>query len=247
MIKVVLFDKESKPILEIIDLCKSFEAVCAIDHLSLSVQPGEIVGILGPGGAGKTILFELLSGKAAPTSGIIKVTGRDVWRKSKRALWLVGAVPTSQRDLNIAGEDSTAREHLQFHTELLGVLSLKYPQPLVRSCTILPWWWWMNPQQESPSTIARSSGISSAPYERQARPWFSQPLHGRRHLRCVIEWHSSHTGGDLPKTPHVSDVVVYGPGEMEQPGAAPWFDEQRKEDSSWNTRMRLVLCANELA
>ncbi len=128
MIKVVLFDKESKPILEIIDLCKSFEAVCAIDHLSLSVQPGEIVGILGPGGAGKTILFELLSGKAAPTSGIIKVTGRDVWRKSKRALWLVGAVPTSQRDLNIAGEDSTAREHLQFHTELLGVLSLKYPQ-----------------------------------------------------------------------------------------------------------------------
>jgi len=128
LIKVVLFDKESKPILEIIDLCKSFEAVCAIDHLSLSVQPGEIVGILGPGGAGKTILFELLSGKAAPTSGIIKVTGRDVWRKSKRALWLVGAVPTSQRDLNIAGEDSTAREHLQFHTELLGVLSLKYPQ-----------------------------------------------------------------------------------------------------------------------
>jgi ABC-type multidrug transport system ATPase subunit len=116
------------PILEIIDLCKSFGAVCDIDHLSLWVQTGEIVGILGPAGAGKTSLFELLSGKAAPTRGIIKVAGRDVWRKSKPAFWYVGAVPIPQRDLNSAGEDSTAREHLQFHAELLGVPSLKYPQ-----------------------------------------------------------------------------------------------------------------------
>ncbi len=42
--------KESKTILEIIDLCKSFEAVRAIEHRSLSVQPGEIVGILGQRG-----------------------------------------------------------------------------------------------------------------------------------------------------------------------------------------------------
>lgn len=115
-------------ILERIDLCKSFGAVCAIEHLSLWVQAGEIVGILGPAGAGKTTLFELLSGKAAPTRGLIKVAGRDVWRKSKHAFWLVGAVPTPQRDLNSAGEDSTAREHLQFHAELLGVPSLKYPE-----------------------------------------------------------------------------------------------------------------------
>ena len=62
-------------ILEIIDLCKSFGATRAIDHLSLTVRQGEYVGILGPRGAGKTALFELLSGKASPTSGTIKVMG----------------------------------------------------------------------------------------------------------------------------------------------------------------------------
>jgi len=120
-----------KPIsypLEIIDLCKSFNTTAVIHHLSLSVRQGEVVGILGPKGTGKTTLFELISGKASPTSGMIKVMGKDLQNDNKCAQRQLGAVSTLQREVNTLGEKHTAREHLQFQVELLGVSFLKYPE-----------------------------------------------------------------------------------------------------------------------
>jgi ABC-type glutathione transport system ATPase component len=57
------------PAIEMIDLCKQFGTLWAVDHLSLSVEPGEIFGLLGPNGSGKTTIINMLSGLSVPTSG----------------------------------------------------------------------------------------------------------------------------------------------------------------------------------
>lgn len=56
-------------IIELQDLTKSFPGVLAVDHLSFSVRRGEIFGMVGPDGAGKTTTMRMLAGVLAPDSG----------------------------------------------------------------------------------------------------------------------------------------------------------------------------------
>ena len=55
--------------LDIDGLSKSYGHVTALDNLSLSVRQGEVFGLLGPNGSGKTTTIDLISGLASPTSG----------------------------------------------------------------------------------------------------------------------------------------------------------------------------------
>ncbi|MBG0779570.1 MAG: ATP-binding cassette domain-containing protein, partial [Desulfotignum balticum] len=59
--------------IEIQDLTKYYNDFCAVDHINLSVRPGEILGLLGPNGAGKTTTLRMLTGYFKPTSGQISV------------------------------------------------------------------------------------------------------------------------------------------------------------------------------
>src|SRR4029079_4292428 len=61
-------------------LRKTFDALAALDDVSLRVAAGEIVGIAGPNGAGKSTLFDVLSGLQDPDAGTISIEGRDVSR-----------------------------------------------------------------------------------------------------------------------------------------------------------------------
>lgn len=65
-------------ILTVTDASKSYGALKAVSDVSLSVQPGEIVGIVGPNGAGKTTLFDLMAGSIPPTSGSVTFAGRPL-------------------------------------------------------------------------------------------------------------------------------------------------------------------------
>lgn len=66
------------PLLSLESLNKRYGALVVTDGVSLSVEPGEIVGILGPNGAGKTTLFNLIAGTANPDSGRVSFGGADV-------------------------------------------------------------------------------------------------------------------------------------------------------------------------
>jgi branched-chain amino acid transport system ATP-binding protein len=67
-----------EPILETVNLVKRFGAVVATDDVSLSLFPEEVHAIIGPNGAGKTTLLAQLAGELSPTSGHVRLDGRDI-------------------------------------------------------------------------------------------------------------------------------------------------------------------------
>ncbi len=75
------------------DVTKSFPApaksdppVVAVDGVSLSIAPGEVCGIIGYSGAGKSTVLRLLNGLESPTAGSVEIDGRDITRLSEREL-----------------------------------------------------------------------------------------------------------------------------------------------------------------
>ena len=64
-----------EPILELIGIGKAYPGVVALSNVSLSVAPGEVVGLIGENGAGKSTLMKILGGVVAPSAGAIRVGG----------------------------------------------------------------------------------------------------------------------------------------------------------------------------
>jgi len=64
-----------EPFLELVDISKVYPGVVALDHVGLSVSPGEVIGLIGENGAGKSTLMRVLGGVVEPSSGIIRVDG----------------------------------------------------------------------------------------------------------------------------------------------------------------------------
>ncbi len=64
--------------LEIHGLTKTFGGVRAVDSVSLTVEPGRILGLIGPNGSGKTTLLNMIAGTTRPASGSIRLGGDDV-------------------------------------------------------------------------------------------------------------------------------------------------------------------------
>lgn len=60
---------------------RKYETTRAVDNVSCSIEPGEIVGFIGQNGAGKTTTLKMLAGLLYPTSGVIRVLGFDPWKR----------------------------------------------------------------------------------------------------------------------------------------------------------------------
>ncbi len=89
----------------------------AIDHLDLTVEPGEAFGLLGPNGAGKTTTIRLLNTLLPLQQGTIHVLGRDVRRQAMAVRRLLGYVP---QQLSIEGA-LTGRENVAWFARLFDV------------------------------------------------------------------------------------------------------------------------------
>jgi simple sugar transport system ATP-binding protein len=68
----------NEPYLEAIRVSKSYQNVAALEDVSLSVRPGEVVCLLGDNGAGKSTLIQILSGAVKPDKGTVRIAGTDV-------------------------------------------------------------------------------------------------------------------------------------------------------------------------
>lgn len=71
-----------RAIIEAEGLVRAFGGMRVVDGMSLTLDPGEMVGLIGPNGAGKTTLFNLLAGTLRPTAGTIRIAGTDVTREA---------------------------------------------------------------------------------------------------------------------------------------------------------------------
>ncbi|MFM2281702.1 MAG: hypothetical protein RLZZ444_3933 [Pseudomonadota bacterium] len=88
--------KQLPPVLEARGLTKRFGAVTVVSDVSLSLAPGEALGVLGPNGAGKTTLLKLLTGDLSVSSGNVIWQGRDITALPQAARCRSGLVRTSQ-------------------------------------------------------------------------------------------------------------------------------------------------------
>ncbi len=91
-------------VIQIADAVKRFEAVTAVDRVSLEIQEGECFGLLGPNGAGKTSLVRMIMAASPITSGTISVFGLDIVKSPRRVKAALGVVPQEDNldpDLNV--------------------------------------------------------------------------------------------------------------------------------------------------
>ncbi len=84
------------PVLKVSDLKKSYGAICAVRGVSFEVMPGEIFGVIGPNGSGKTTMFNSVLGQISPDEGRIELNGRDITGRSPQELNHLGVGRTFQ-------------------------------------------------------------------------------------------------------------------------------------------------------
>lgn len=100
-------------------LTRLFGKVCAVEHLDLRVEGGRFYGFLGPNGAGKSTTIKMLTGLLAPSSGTIRVLGRDmtVAGEALEVKRRIGVVP---ENLSLF-DNLTGREYLIFVGRMYGL------------------------------------------------------------------------------------------------------------------------------
>lgn len=98
-------------------LTKSFPGVTAVDHLSFAVNRGEIFGLVGPDGAGKTTTMRMLAGVMAPDSGTARVAGCDIVTAPEAAKPRISYMPQRFG----LYEELTVAENIRFYADLFSV------------------------------------------------------------------------------------------------------------------------------
>jgi ABC-2 type transport system ATP-binding protein len=103
--------------IDVEDISKSFGALLAVDHVSFSVQSGEIFGLLGPNGAGKSTLIRMLTTLVPPTSGTAMVAGYDIIRDPNAVRCNIGVIPQNMT----SDPELTCAENIGIHARLFGI------------------------------------------------------------------------------------------------------------------------------
>jgi len=99
------------PALDVQGLTKRFDHFTAVDHVSFTVKPGEVIGYLGPNGSGKTTTIRMLCGLLTPSEGTAKILGMDVVKETEAIKPHIGYM--SQKFSLY--DELTVLENLQFY------------------------------------------------------------------------------------------------------------------------------------
>jgi ABC-2 type transport system ATP-binding protein len=98
-------------------LTRTFSGFTAVDHVDLTVEPGQFFGFLGPNGAGKSTTIKMLTGLLAPTAGTIEILGQDLFANPVEVKRHIGVVPEG---MALFGK-LTATEYLTFVGRMYGL------------------------------------------------------------------------------------------------------------------------------
>lgn len=100
--------------IEVKNLVKRYENHCAVDHLSFTVEDGQVFGLLGPNGAGKSTTMNIMTGYLAATEGDVVIQGHNILEEPEAARKCVGYLP----EIPPLYPDMTVLEYLRFCAEL---------------------------------------------------------------------------------------------------------------------------------
>ena len=104
-------------LIEVENLTKRFDSLIAVDHVSFSVEEGEVFGLLGLNGAGKTTTVMMLTTLLSPSSGFATVCGYDILKDKDEVRKCIGLVFEEQAvDINLTG-----KENLDFHARMYHI------------------------------------------------------------------------------------------------------------------------------
>ena len=140
--------------LEAHDVSRSFGPTLALNHVSLSVQPGELFGLVGPDGAGKTTLIRALAGLIGVDRGRAEVLGRDPLHDSA----LRDAMGVMPQHYSLYGDLSVA-ENLRFFSRLYGLSRAEYQLRAERLLALT---------RLAPFTERRTDALSGGMYKKLA-------------------------------------------------------------------------------
>jgi ABC-2 type transport system ATP-binding protein len=107
----------TEPVIVVENLTRKFGDFVAVDHINFEVQPGEVIGYLGPNGSGKTTTIRMLLGLLKPSDGKATVLGYDVFKQSEEIRARVGYM--SQKFAIY--DDLTTLENLTFYGGVYGI------------------------------------------------------------------------------------------------------------------------------
>jgi ABC-2 type transport system ATP-binding protein len=106
------------PAISVQSLTRTFEGgFTAVDHIDLTVEPGQFFGFLGPNGAGKSTTIKMLTGLLAPTAGTVHILGQDLIANPLEVKRNIGVVPEG---MALFGR-LTASEYLNFIGRMYGL------------------------------------------------------------------------------------------------------------------------------
>ena len=115
--------------IEVRNLVKRYGRRCAVDHLSFTVEDGQIFGFLGPNGAGKSNTMNIMTGYLAPSEGEVLVDGHNILEEPEEAKRRIGYLP-EQPPLY---PDMTVQEYLSFAAELKGIAKKDRKEQLAKA------------------------------------------------------------------------------------------------------------------
>jgi ABC-2 type transport system ATP-binding protein len=118
----------SAPVLVATDLARRFGATEAVRGVSLTLAPGELYGLVGPDGAGKTTTLRLLAGVMKPDAGTVRVVGEDPLASSERVRNAIGYMP---QQYSLYGDLSIA-ENLRFFARMFLLDAATFAERRVR-------------------------------------------------------------------------------------------------------------------
>ena len=118
-------------LVEIVNLTKKYGTNVAVNHLTVSLPKGKIIGLLGPNGSGKTTLIKILNGLLTPTEGTILIDGNNVGPATKSK---VAYLP----DRTYLTMNQTIREILDYFQDFYADFSRERAEEMLKSLGIDP-------------------------------------------------------------------------------------------------------------
>lgn len=113
--------------IEIKDITKKYRSLVAVNHVNLTVQDGELFGLLGVNGVGKTTLISMLSTLVQPTSGTASLMGYDLIKEKEEIKKIMSVSPQETAIAPLL----TVKENLSFFSEIYEMNDLAYLEKII--------------------------------------------------------------------------------------------------------------------